>query len=80
MNCMVCVFSVYRFYTNDLRTFFPGQALEQLRGEMKKEVDILRDQLKIISSFHLDICICNICMSIAQVTPQPSRVTRQRSM
>ena len=78
MNCMVCVFSVYRFYTNDLRTFFPGQALEQLRGEMKKEVDILRDQLKIISSFHLDIC--NICMSIAQVTPQPSRVTRQRSM
>ena len=78
MNCMVCVFSVYRFYTNDLKTFFPGQALEQLRGEMKKEVDILRDQLKIKSSFHLDIC--NICMSIAQVTPQPSRVTRQRSM
>ena len=78
MNCMVCVFSVYRFYTNDLRTFFPGQALEQLRGEMKKEVDILRDQLKIISSFHLDICICNICIRALLRSPPSLLVSQDR--
>ena len=75
---MVCVFSVCRFYTNDLRPFFPGQALEQLREEMKKEVDILRDQLKIISSFHLDICICNICIWALFRSPPSLLVSQDR--
>ena len=61
MNCMVCVFCVDGIHEAEKRskskTLFSGQDLEQLKEDMKKELDIMRDQLKIISSFHIPYLI-----------------------